>query len=181
MDESKEFTAEDIFNEIDQIYTIFRYSRSSCPYLDPKYEGQAVTVPFNLPGGIQTIITYKEPLTKEFISFNNKVGHFTNQNFIIRLYALLEYYQIIGNNIKIDFNLPGADELDILRRLRKYFAHRSGPYNKDDEKQVELFNAIESHFHLGKTDSDDFPISIDTVLTPIVNKIKEYVKSKFSK
>ena len=95
MDELKEFKTEDIFNEIEQINTIFRYSRSSCPYLDPTYEGQAIEVPFNLPGGIQTIIKYRDPLTKEFISFNNKVGHFTNQNYIIRLYALIEYYKII--------------------------------------------------------------------------------------
>lgn len=178
MSDSKEITIDELFREIAEIYNIFRYSRSSCPYLDQKDEGQAISVPFNLPGGIQNIITYKDPLTKEFISFNNKVGHFTNQNFIIRLYALLEYYQIIGNNIKIDFKLPGADELDILRRLRKYFSHRSGPYNKADAEQIELFNTIESHFHLGKTDSNDFPISIDTVITPMVNRIKEYVSEK---
>jgi len=178
MSDSKEITVEKMFNEIDQIYTIFRYSRSSCPYIDPKYEGQAISVPFNLPGGIQTIITYKDPLTKEFISFNNKVGHFTNQNFIIRLYALLEYYQIIGNNIKIDFNLTGAYELDILRRLRKYFSHRSGPYNKADQQQVELYNTLIKQFNLGKIDSEDYPISIDTVITPMVKKIKEYVSEK---
>lgn len=180
MNESKEFTAEDIFGDIDQINTIFRYSRSSCPYIDPKYEGQTIEVPFNLPGGIQTIIKYKEPLTKEFISFNNQVGHFTNQNFIIRLYALLEYYEIIGNDIKIDSSLPGADELDILRRLRKYFSHRSAPYNKEDTEQEKLYQRIITHFNIPEPHPQDFIISIDTVITPVINKVKEYVLLKLS-
>ena len=179
MADSKAIKTEDIFNEIDQINTIFRYSRSSCPYLDPKYEGKAIEVPFNFPGGIQTIIKYRDPLTKEFISFNNKVGHFTNQNYIIRLYALIEYYKIIGNDIKIDYTIPGADELDILRRLRNYFSHRSGSYNKDDPTQDELYKTIVEHFNLGNVNSEDFPISIDTVISPLVYKIKEYVSEKF--
>lgn len=179
MSKSKIITAKSVLKEIDKLYEIFRYQRSFCPYIDPKNEGRSISIPFNLTGGKKFMVIFSEPLTKNFIIFNNQVGNLTNQNFLIRLYGLLEYYKVVGappNNI--DPLLNGAEELDILRRLRTFFSHRAAPYNEDNKNEQKLYSRIEAHFKLSKPLPNDFIISIDTVIVPIVVKIKKYVSEK---
>lgn len=170
--------AEEIIDQIDSIYQFFRYSRSFIPYINPNLAGQKPSLPFNISKNVKSKIDFNEPLSEEFISFNNQTGHFLNQNFLIRLYDLLDYHQIVSAKEKINKNLLGADEIDILRRLRKLFSHTSGKYNKDESEKDKLAKRIISHFKLQITDPNEFPISIDTVITPIVIKTKEYVRAK---
>jgi len=167
-----------ILSEIDYLYEYFRHSRSHFPYLNPENGGVKIISNFNINSNLKAQIKYSEPVTENFISFNNRVGHFLNQNFLIRLFALLDYYSIVSEKEKIIKNLPGSDEVDILRRLRKLFSHTSGKYNPLSRQQKLLVDRIIIHFKLELTDPEDFPISIDTVITPIVIKTKEYLRSK---
>lgn len=94
---------------------------------------------------------------------------------------MLDYHNIVSDNQKIDPQLPGSNEVDILRRLRKLFSHTSGKYNPNNKEEKKLVNRIIEHFDLKISEPHDFPISIDTVVTPIVIKTKEYIKAKLSK
>ena len=171
----------DVIQQIDGLYQFFRYSRSFIPFINPNLAGQKPSLPFNISKNVRSQIDFNEPLSEDFISFNNQTGHFLNQNFLIRLYDLLKYHQIVSAKEKINKNLPGSDEIDILRRLRRLFSHTSGKYDKDDQEKDKLAKRIISHFKLQITEPNDFPISIDTVIAPIVTKTKEYIRAKFSK
>ncbi len=45
-------------------------------------------------------------------------SHWLNENFIVRLYAVMESHGLVGEKINIRKDLDGWEELDILRRLR---------------------------------------------------------------
>jgi hypothetical protein len=82
---------------------------------------------------------------------------------------------VVSETIKIDTKLDGHEEVDILRRLRKYFAH-TGRYNERDSKQKRLFDRIVTHFKLTGHDMDRFPIPINTVIEVIFKRVKIYVR-----
>jgi hypothetical protein len=167
-----------IINEIDNIYMYFRYSRAFFPYLNSEVAGNTNSQLFNINKNLRASINYTKPLTNEYIAFNNRVGHYLNQNSIIRLYALLDYHQIISDKVRIDKSLPGFDEVDILRRLRKLFSHKSAKYNYQQTEQKKLVDRIIKHFNIDISEPEDFPISIDTVITTLLIKTKEYIKVK---
>ena len=93
----------------------------------------------------------------------------------------MEYYDIVTNNIKMDQALPGWQELDILRRLRQIFSHKSGKYDPNNNKEKELVQKIISHFNMSISNHDDFPLNIDEVIDPIFIGCKKYVRSKLNK
>jgi hypothetical protein len=90
------------------------------------------TAPFYFNKGFPINFSSKQPLTEKYIQTNNEIGHWLNQNFIVRLYAMLESHQIVSEEIKIDQKLKGWKELDLVRRLRRIFAHSSGRYDPVD-------------------------------------------------
>jgi hypothetical protein len=170
-----------IIKQIDAIYYYFRQSRCFFPYLSSDYIGNSSSPTFNITKGLSASINYHSPITKKYAELNNRIGHHLNQNFLIRLYAMLDYYNIVSDEQKIDSQLPGSDEVDILRRLRRLFSHTSGKYNPNNTDEKKLVNRIIDHFDLNILEPDDFPISIDTVITPIFIKTKEYIAAKLSK
>lgn len=170
--------SEEIIKQIDSLYRLFRYSRSFLPYINSNLVGQMPSLQFNISNNVKSKINFKEPLDDDFIALNNHAGHFLNQNFLIRLYDLLDHHQIVSSKEKIINTLPGSDEIDILRRLRRLFSHTSGKYDKDDPEKDTLAKRIIHHFKLQVVELNDFPISIDTVIAPIVIKTKEYAVAK---
>ena len=117
----------------------------------------------------------------DHIKRNNEIGHWINQNVIVRLYSIMEYYGLVSNNIKIDQLLPGWEELDILRRLRQIFSHKSGKYDPNNNMEKKLKQKIISHFNMSISDYNDFPLNIDEVIDPIFSGCKNYVRSKLNK
>jgi len=157
--------------------------RSLFPHIDKTFVGvhKAGTAPYYRQFGFVVEFVFGEGLTIDAIDQINSVGHYINQNFIVRLLALLEYYKVIGNGIDIDETIVGSEELDILRRLRNQFAHSSGRYNPHDRKQKTLCQRIVDHFDLKDTDPSDFPLSIDQVLEKMFFVCKSYVKEFLEK
>lgn len=170
--------SEKIIDEINILYHYFRYSRSFFPYLNTDLVGETASPLFNISKSLKASVSFTEPITDEFLLLNNQIGHFLNQNFLIRLYALLDYHQIVSDQQKINKEFPGSDEVDILRRLRRLFSHTSGKYNPTNSEQKILVQRMIDHFRLQITAPEDFPISIDTVISPLVLKIKEYIRAK---
>ncbi len=81
---------------------------------------------------------------------------------------------MISDEIKIRKELAGNEEVDILRRLRKYFSHTS-KYNPTDKEQLKLFNRIIEHFKLDVYDKGVLPIPIDTVIEVVFERAKKYI------
>jgi hypothetical protein len=98
-----------------------------------------------------------------------------NENFIIRLFALLESYGIYS---KIDKELEGSEEIDILRRLRMVLAHSLGKYHPNDPDQRKLVDRIIKRMGLRIDDPAEFPLDIDKVIDPLVRGCKTYIKAK---
>jgi hypothetical protein len=144
---------------------------------------RSVTAPFYQKRGFSIAFEFAEPLTKQRIDELNQVGHWINQNYIVRLYALLESFQVVSNSISINTTLSGHEDVDILRRLRREFAHSSGWYDRTDPEERKLKERIIEYYSLEidhyPASDPRFPIPIDGVLLPMTDACKTYVQSLF--
>src|SRR5258708_24553009 len=89
--------------------------------------------------GFDGVVTLKEPMTEEFIDTLNSLAHWLNENFILRLFAVLESNSMYRTGL--DQTLPGWHEMDILRRLRNMIGHGSA-YQAADQKKTQLYDRI---------------------------------------
>ena len=142
------------------------------------------TAPFYQRRGFGITFRFAEPLTAERIDEINEIGHWINQNYVVRLCALLEAHNVISRTRSINADLDGHDEVDILRRLRNEFAHTEGWYNPTGPEQRRLQNRLIEHFSLEPENhpeaSDKFRIPIDEVLVPLTEGCKRYVQALFN-
>lgn len=164
--------------EMDNIWSKTLKCRSLFPYADKTIVGcrKVRTAPYYRQFGFNVEFDFGSNLTIDDIDEINVVGHFINQNFVVRLYSLMENYGIIGNSVAIDKSIVEWEELDILRRLRQRFAHSSGRYNPGDAEQKKLYERITAHFELRETDPQGFPLSIDAVLERLLCACRRYAK-----
>ena len=173
----KEF--EQINKEMDILWTNLNQNRGYFPCVDDSSVGVKIllTPPYYRNQGINIVHTFEEPLSVEIKDEMLRIGHWINQNFIIRLCALIESYQLISNSIEIDFTLDGAEQLNIVRRLRNRFAHSSGRYNpkKQDLKTMKLMG---KHLGISIEGRTDWPLAIDTVLERLLEGCKLYAEKK---
>lgn len=162
--------------EMDQLWRKHKACRALFPYATEELIGERLvrTGGFYSRDGLDVVCDFGVPLTAERIGEINDVGHYLNQNFVVRLYSLLESYRIISETIKIDWKIDAAADLDILRRLRNRFAHSSGRFDPDDAKHRQLTEKIKSHYGVGLIGNDQFPLPIDRVLEPMSNACKDY-------
>lgn len=174
----KEF--EQINKEMDILWTNLNKNRGYFPCVDDSSVGAKVlfTPSFYRAQGINIVHTFEEPLSVEMKNDMLRIGHWINQNFIIRLCALIESYQLISNAIKIDFTLDGAEQLNIVRRLRNRFAHSSGRYNPDDSYDLKTMELMEKHLGISIEGRTDWPLAIDTVLEKLLKACRLYAEEK---
>lgn len=131
--------------------------------------------------GLAVVLSFASPLSDEDVRRYNELAHWLNQNFVVRLYAVMEANGFVSETVSIRHDLPGADELDILRRLRRLIAHGSGHYDPADGEKTRLRQRIEATFSLKTSsepeDLDKFPLGIRQVLIPLVEGCKRYVEA----
>lgn len=161
----------------------FNNCRAYFPNILPDMVGmkRVETAPYYKAQGFNINFIFNEGVSEKEIKRINRIGHWINQNFIIRLYAVLESYHIVSDSIEIDFNLKGAQYLDLVRRFRNYFAHSSGifkPSNIEHNKTIEVMNSILGIHTEGLT---DWPLSIGTVLKPLFDGCILYSTHKMNK
>ncbi len=173
----KNITITEIKKQIEVLNEIFRDSRAYYPYIPDEFVGKSPEFTFN-KAYTKVYYSYNHTITKEEQLYNNKIAHFLNQNFIVRLYAVLQYFGIYDN---IDSTLTGYYELDILKRLRNKFGHGIGHYNKNNSKDKKLMKDIVNYFPLEKKEYSDFPINIDIVIGKIITASKQYCEAMFKK
>lgn len=168
-----------INKDIDQIWQYHLNVRSHFPFARKEHIGKQIieSSPFYAIHGYVIKYDYGKELKNDDIVRINKLSNWLNQNALIRLYALMNYYDFVGKNIKIDQSKNGWKELDLLRRLRNLFSHTDGSYNSEDIEQSTLVAELKSYFNLEQDTFDHFPISIDSVIEPIFEGCKAYVRS----
>jgi hypothetical protein len=168
-----------ICENIDQIWQYHLNVRSHFPFARKEHLGKQIieSSPYYANHGYIIKYDYGKELENDDIVRINKLSNWLNQNVLIRLYALMNYNDFVGEKIKIDKSRNGWKELDLLRRLRNLFAHTDGSYNSEDEEQSILVEELKSHFSLEQDTFDHFPISIDSVIEPIFEGCKAYVIS----
>src|SRR5690349_17963066 len=84
--------AEDIALEIDRQVEFLHRCRSVFPRLEMRMVGQSA---FRAPDyyqqlGYDVAVKLSEPMTAEFIDGLFEMGHWLNENFVVRLWAILE-------------------------------------------------------------------------------------------
>jgi len=171
--------------EIEAQVRMLLRTRSVFPHVGSDAVGQvkAKTAPFYESHGFRVEFRFGEPLTQESVESINEVGHWTNENFLVRVYAILESNGIVNKNEQIKKDRPGYEEVDILRRLRHEITHAGGHYNPTDHRSKKLYTRIVTHFRLDHrtfhADSEErFPLPIDTVVMPLADACKKYVEAR---
>ncbi len=118
------------------LWVNFLQVRATHPYMSPTHVGLTSyeSAPYYKIKGLNFRVQFDKPLTIDDLEKLNGLGYWVNQSVIVRLYALLEYYGVVSETQKINTELEGHEEVDILRRLRNCFAH-TGRYNETDNQQ----------------------------------------------
>lgn len=176
---------EDILDAISVLWDGFFKCRSHFPMVKRDVIGSKIIPiePYYVRGGHSVTIVFDFPIDDEMYDQMLAIGHWLNQNFIVRLCATLESFQVISTNpkIRINHDLEGAKYVEIVRRLRHRIAHSSGRFNpdkKDDRKTLEVMNEMLNRDY--KVDGrNSWPLAIDFVLIPLRDGCIEYIKNKY--
>ena len=170
----------DLLESCKTLWNDFNNCKAHFPYvpIDAKGATAVRTAPFYIAQGFDISFLFSEGISEDGIKRINQIGHWLNQNFIIRLCAVIEYFEIISKSIKIDFNLDGAEHINIVRRLRNCFAHSSGRYNPEDKIHRETMELMRDKLGVSIDARTEWPISIDKVLKPLYDGCIKYALQK---
>lgn len=163
---------------IDRLWRSFFLSRALFPRMDESLADHAATQwtpPDFYSKSPYRLVIMKEPITRLDVQQNNETAHWLNENFLVRLYALLEVYGIA----KVDApDAHGYDEYRIVRRLRHKLAHGStGRYdNSEPSDRDALARLVRSCPSFTPPDKygGRFDLSISDVLWPLVVGVRRY-------
>lgn len=168
---------ETVLNDIDTLWEKFSQCRAHFPCVSKTMVGQRCipTAPFYVAQGFQITYVLNHELTPEMIDRLNEIGHWLNQNFVVRLYAILDHYDIVDS---IEPNIDGWRYVSLLRWLRRYFSHQSGYFDENNNDHKKTMNEINDLLGVNVDDRGDFPLAIDKVLQPLMEGCKAFVKNK---
>jgi len=172
-----------IFREMDTLKANFENCKAYFPHMNKKMIGcqQFNTAPRYWHKGFPFTFFFNKPLTAQDVKKNNEISHWLNENFVVRLCAILNSYKICSKRKHIDSSVRnGSNEMYLLKRLRDVIAHSSGRYNPNDKKHDHkgLMRDLLSYFNLSNQNRKAFPLPIDTVLDPLFEGCKRYVQEK---
>jgi hypothetical protein len=167
----------------ENLWRDFNNCRAHFPYVPPETKGAKMvrTAPYYIAQGFDIEFTFSEGISEEGIKKINQIGHWLNQNFVIRLCAVLESFQIIsssGTSNQIDFNIEEAKHVNLVRRLRHCFAHSSGRYDPTNAEHRKTMGFINQTLGVPTDGLTVWPISIDTVLRPLYEGCMRYAKQR---
>jgi hypothetical protein len=128
--------------------------------------------------GYTVSVKLSQPMTAEFIKGLFDLGHWLIENFVTRMWAILESNQIVSKTGKIDQALENWRDVDLLRRLRNKIGHGSGTYEPADADKKKLFDAIVQYYNVPEGYSyfevEKYPIGVKQVLVPMAHGCKKY-------
>lgn len=174
---------EKLLEEIDLQRSYLLSTRSAFPYMSKAPIGKSnfETAPFYEWKGYGRDIKLREPLTEDKLNKIRAIGAWINQNYVIRLHAILEAHEVIPKEGKgnIDQNLDNWYDVDLVRRLRNQYAHSSGYYDPDENEERKLYENIVEYYNVAEAKppdkATDYPLSIDKVLIPMTAACENYI------
>lgn len=175
--------AKEILEELDQLWLLFKKCRAHFPAVSKSIIGKKIisTAPYYFDDSSIESFVFRKALDDVDINKLNEIGHWINQNFIIRLCAMLEHKNILPNEGKgkIDQTIDDWQSIDLIRRLRNYFVHSSGRFYPTRGEYQNTAKAIGEYLGVKIENSDNFDLNIQKVLAPLFQGCKQYVESKF--
>ncbi len=169
-----------IIAELNKLQDFYLQCRAVFPTIDSAQVGcrHLVTAPYYLRRGYVASIELKEPITAEFIERNRCLGKWINENAIIRLYGIMDSHGLLK---KINSDLKGAKEVDLMRRMRNAFTKTVLNYTPEKPENVKLCAEVIKYFGVEAKDfsQGEIPTPIDTVVEPIFNGCREYIAAKY--
>ncbi len=169
---------------IDKLKNDYLTCKKMFPYMSRDLIGKrgAATAPYYSGSTMPVVFHYLETVTEELVKQSNEAGHWINQNAIVRLCSILEFFGYLSNSIPIDKSVQHAKSVDIVRRLRNKIVHKNGCYDSTDGDDIKLKDEMTEYLQLGdKVNTlNEFPMSIDSVILPLIYQCREYIilKSK---
>lgn len=171
--------ATEALRRMDLLWDRFEAARSFVPYLPPEAVGACdayapppwytKTVPYK-------VVLLNETVTERYRLWHNDMGYWVNSAFVVSLCALL---QDLGIR-KADKTIPQWGYISLLADLRNVFAHEDGKYDASSKQHRKIENRLATMFGETRqptTPSDQFPLSVDTVLRPLFVGCREYVSA----
>jgi len=115
--------ATEVVAQIEVLIEFLHRSRSVFPRLGADMVGRKM---FEAPQyyrqhGHDVVVRLPEPMTAEFVNGLNSLAHWLNENFVLRLYAVLDAQRLFREGIRN--GVDGHEEIDITRRLRNMIGH----------------------------------------------------------
>jgi len=165
---------------IDGQIAMLLQARVMCSFMPDSAVGSQSfeTAPYYAVHGLTCSLSFSAPLTRDDVERINALGHWINQNFLVRLCSILESNGVISRNSKIRTDVIGHEDVNILRRLRNEFAHGSGRYAASDREKNRLFDRIVSRYrvesHAYFAERSQFPLPIDKVVVPLAQGCRRY-------
>ena len=163
-----------VVQALNEFWPMFQNSRSLCCYLGRKGLGKAsfVPAPFYQATTPYLLVRFKQPLSHAVRQAHNRIGGWTNENCLIRLWAILESH---GFTKPIRENVNSSDTVKLLKRLRQHFAHGTGLYDKHKPRHRKLRRDLLHAFPVPKPNPREIPLDIDRVLKPMFESCRQYV------
>ena len=173
-----------ILKEMDILWRNHNHCRSYFPRTSIEHCGETErgTAPWYRAQGFNPIIHFDRRLNEEDVQKIHEIAHFMNQNFIVRLWAIVDSHDISCDKGHTNHSIPGWKAMDILSRLRNVIGHESGRYDSDNKYHQKLLKDMRRHFpKIPKEERNLFPLSISEVLFPLFLECKGYVQEKITK
>ena len=103
-------------------------SRATFPHITDAMVGRTEfpTAPYYFIKGHSVNFRFERPLDLDTARAIHETGQWINQNFVVRLCAVLDSHRVTGQQIENRKDLLGYAELRLARKLRNLFAHASG-------------------------------------------------------
>ncbi len=77
---------------------------------------------------------------------------------------------------KIDQNIDGWKDIDLVRRLQNHFAHSSGKYNPSKNEHIKTMEVLGVYLNINIDGRYDFPLMIDTEGAPSLKVVESMLK-----
>jgi hypothetical protein len=172
--------ANKIIDEVNVLEAIYLRCRSVFPAITEDMIGrsQFKTAPYYKVRGYDAIVELNNPITADFIKHHRRIVKWLNENAIIRLYGIMYHHCFFKNNI--NQQIEGWREVDLLRRMRNVFTKTILNYQPNDNNNIRLREEVIKHFKLNEDSfvEGEIPTPVDTVIQPIFEGCRKYIKKK---
>ena len=172
-------TATELCAQIDRVWDCFVRLKALVPYTEKALAGATSLkgAPYYRKHGQDVEFVFAEPLTEDRIAQINESGRWLNENYIVRLHAILELHDALPYGQPVDTARAGASHVSLLKGLRHRIAHDDGCFDASDPRHQHLAQEIKDLYEIDPSmNSDHFHLPVDKVLEPMTRKAKEYVK-----